>query len=40
MENDASGWDESEPEVIACDSAEATPHSAPANAVRTVSSWE
>ena len=37
VENEASGWDESEPEVIACDSAEAAPHPAPANAVPTVS---
>jgi hypothetical protein len=39
VENEASGWDESEPEVIACDSAEAAPHPAP-NAVHTVSSCE
>jgi hypothetical protein len=25
-ENEVSGWDESEPEVIACDSGEATSH--------------
>lgn len=40
VENEASGWDESEPEVIACDSAEAAPHPAPANAVPAVSSCE
>lgn len=40
VENEASGWDESEPEVIACDSAEATPHPAAANAVTAVSSCE
>lgn len=32
VENEVSGWDESEPEVIACDSAEAAPHPASANA--------
>jgi len=39
VENEASGWDESEPEVIACDSAEAAPHPAPANAVSTESNF-
>jgi len=38
VENEVSGWDESEPEVIACDGAETAPHPAPANAIPTVSS--
>jgi hypothetical protein len=37
VENEASGWDESEPEVIACDSAEATSHQAAVNPLPTVS---
>jgi hypothetical protein len=40
VENEASGWDESEPEVIACDSAEAAPHPASTNPVPTVSSCD
>jgi hypothetical protein len=40
VENEVSGWDESEPEVIACDSAEATSHQPPVNPLPTVSGCE
>jgi hypothetical protein len=40
VENEVSGWDESEPEVIACDSAEATSHQPPVNQLSTVSNCE
>lgn len=40
VENEVSAWDESEPEVLACDSAEATSHQPSVNPVPTVSSCE
>ncbi|XP_021926075.1 uncharacterized protein LOC110832918 isoform X2 [Zootermopsis nevadensis] len=38
-ENELSGWYESEPEVIACDSAEATSHQPPANPLPTEANY-